>query len=139
VSAGRRTERDEGAISPPAQLDLFGFHPTPARVVLLPRSGAWRAGHAFGLLLLCWAAIGVVMWLPPHIPWVLAAFFLGIFFFVKYIRERNTLVELDGTCPRCGAAQTIRKPTRLGVPHRVYCPKCRQMLLLRTTEPHSAP
>ncbi len=120
-----------GAITPPATLDLFGFAPTPARVLVIPRSTGWRVGHAFGYLLLCWACIGVVMWIPPHFPWILTAFFLGIFLFVKYIRQRYTLVELEGTCPRCGAPQTLKKPTRLALPQRIYCPSCHQPLLLR--------
>ncbi len=125
-----RNTRAEGAISPPARLELFGFASTPARVEVIPRSGGWRTGHAFGYLLLCWACIAVVMWVPPHFPWILTAFFLGIFFFVKYIRQRYTLVSLEGTCPRCGFPQTIKKPTRLAIPHRCYCPSCHQPLLL---------
>ncbi|HEX9106110.1 MAG TPA: hypothetical protein VF832_02750 [Longimicrobiales bacterium] len=119
-----------GAMQPAATLQLFGFAPTPARVEVIPRSTAWRVGHAFGYLLLCWACIGLVMWVPPHFPWILTAFFLGIFFFVKYIRQRYTLVSLEGTCPRCGSPQSIKKPTRLASPHRIYCPHCHQPLLL---------
>lgn len=124
------SERAAGAMEPPAALELFGFAPTPARVQVMARSTAWRVGHAFGYLFLCWACIGVVMWVPPHFPWILTAFFLGIFFFVKYIRQRYTLVSLEGTCPRCGQAQSIKKPTRLAIPHRIYCPSCHQPLLL---------
>jgi len=120
-----------GAVYPPAQIELFGFPRTPARVHVIPRSAGWRVGHAVGWLLLCWACIGIVMWVPPHFPWILTAFFLGIFFFVKYIRQRYTLVRLEGTCPKCGAPQAIRRPTRLALPHRLYCPSCHQPLLLR--------
>ena len=124
------SERAAGAMQPTASLELFGFAATPARVEVMARSTAWRVGHAFGYLLLCWACIAVVMWLPPHFPWILSAFLLGIFFFVKYIRQRYTLVSLEGTCPRCGFQQSIRKPTRLATPHRIYCPSCHQPLLL---------
>ncbi len=124
------TRETAGAISPPAYIELWGFPRTPARVVVIPRSAGWRIGHALGSLLLCWACIGIVMWVPPHFPWILTAFFLGIFFFVKYIRERYTLVELEGRCPKCGAALTLKKPTRLGLPHRLHCSACHQGPLL---------
>ncbi len=127
--------RADGAIYPPAHLDLFGFPRTPARVVVIPRSLGWRVGHAFGYLALCWACIAVVMWIPPHFPWILTAFFLGIFLFVKYIRQRYTLMELEGKCPKCGALQTIKQPTRLALPHRIYCPSCHQGLLLHVRLP----
>ncbi len=119
----------ESAISPPAQLDLFGFRPTPARVRVIPRSPAWRVGHV-GLALLFWLAIPIVMWIPPHFPWILTAFALGLYFAIRFARERYTLSQLEGTCPNCGAAQTIAKPMRLGMPHRIYCPNCHQQLLL---------
>ncbi len=127
--------RADGAIFPPAHLDLFGFPRTPARVVVIPRSVAWRVGHALGYLGLSWACIAVVMWVPPHFPWILTAFFLGIFFFVKYIRQRYTLMELEGKCPKCGAPQTLKQPTRLAAPHRIYCPSCHQALLLHVRLP----
>ncbi len=125
------TRRADGAISPPAVIDLWGFPRTPARVLVIPRSAGWRIGHAVGSLLLCWACIGIVMWIPPHFPWILTAFFLGIFFFQKYIRQRYTLVELAGTCPKCGSPLTVKKPTRLGLPHRLHCNACHQAPLLR--------
>lgn len=127
-----KDQRDsDGAVSPPAHIELFGFPRTTARIVVIPRSAGWRIGHAVGGLLLSWACIGIVMWVPPHFPWILTAFFLGIFFFVKYIRQRYTLVELEGRCPKCGAPLTIRKPTRLGLPHRLHCTVCHQAPLLR--------
>jgi hypothetical protein len=127
--AGGTTEA--GASSPPAEIELFGFRPTAARVRVVHRSSGWRLGHAALYLLLCWGAILLVMWVPPHIPWALAAFLLGIFFAVKYIRERYTLLELDGTCPRCAAPVRQDQPGRLGLPHRLYCSNCHQPLLLR--------
>lgn len=129
AAAGEATA-EAGAVSPPAQIDLFGFRPTPARVVVIPRSTAWRVGHAFGYLGLCWLGMAAAI-IPPHFPWLLTAFFLGIFFFVKYIRQRYTLMELEGTCPKCGAPQTIAKPQRLARPQRLHCPACHQQLLLK--------
>ncbi len=127
-----KEQRDpDGAISPPAHIELFGFPRTPARIRVIPRSAGWRGGHAVGSLLLCWACIGLVMWVPPHFPWILTAFFLGIFFFLKYIRQRYTLEELEGRCPKCGAPLDIRKATRLGLPHRLHCTVCHQAPLLR--------
>ena len=128
-------ERDPRVISPPASIELFGHRPTLARVRLIPRSPVWRAGHALLALGICWGAILVVMWVPPHIPWILTAFALGILFAVKYARERYTLVELEGTCPRCGAPQTITRPTRFGDPHRLHCAHCHQLLLVRAEAP----
>ncbi len=128
-------DRDPGGITPPAVIELFGHRATPAHIRLIPRSPAWRLGHALLALAICWGGILVVMWVPPHFPWILTALGLGIFFAVKYARERYTLVELEGACPRCGARQTIAKPTRFGDPHRLHCPHCHQLLLLRAEAP----
>ncbi len=116
--------------SPPAHTQLFGFKPTPARVEVIARPTSWRASHALVSLAIGWGLIPVVMFVPPHVPWVLAGFFGGIYFAIHYWRERYTLVALETTCPKCGSPLRQEKPTRLALPHRLHCDSCQQNPIL---------
>ncbi|HET9986001.1 MAG TPA: hypothetical protein VFQ38_20545 [Longimicrobiales bacterium] len=81
-------------------------------------------------LALAWLAIPLVIWIPPHFPWALGAFGIGIFRAWGYYKQRFTLVSMHGHCPKCGHALAVEKPTRLGEPHRIVCPNCHQTVLL---------
>lgn len=116
--------------SPSARTQLFGFKSTPARVEVIPRPTSWRLSHAALSLAIGWGIIPVVALVPPHVPWVLGGFFGGIYFAIRYWRERYTLVRLDTTCPKCGAPLRQEKPTRLGLPHKLHCDQCQQNPLL---------
>lgn len=98
---------------------------------MVPRSTGWRLGHVGMAILIGWGLIPLVMWVPPHIPWILGAFSVGLYFAIRFARERYTLLELEGICPSCSTPQRIAKPLRLGIPHRIHCPSCQQQLLLR--------
>lgn len=127
--ATHTTPRDE-VRTPPARLDIFGFEPTPARVEVIPRSRRWRVSKALTNLLLAWLAIPIVMFIPPHFPWVLAAFGIGIFRAWGFYKQRFTLVSMRGRCPKCAHELAVEKPTRLGEPHRMVCPNCHQTPVL---------
>lgn len=114
----------------PARIALFGFDSThtDARVVYRPHS--WRVSHGLFWLLGCWALVPVVVFVPPHFPWALAAFFTGPVMAYRRFTEHYTLLGMRGECPRCGAAIKVEKPTRLSQPHSLHCDKCHNDLQL---------
>lgn len=126
----------EGVQRPAANLDVFGFRPTPAQVEVIPRSRKWRLSHALMALAIGWGCIPVVMFIPPHFPWVLTAFGCGIGFCWKFWHEEYTLVSLKGQCPKCGAPQEVDKPVRMKSPHVLSCKACHQNVLLNVDKEH---
>lgn len=132
------TEQD-GGTRVPARIELFGFESTPADVAVVPRTPGWRASRALLYLAVSWALVPVVGLVPPHIPWAATAFIAGIVLAVRKATESHTLVSLQGTCPKCGAAQTIDKPTKLKQPHALTCPECHHDLQLRVDAGAAAP
>ncbi len=122
----------------PAQITLFGFEPTTADVAVVRRSRGWRWRHALLALGLCWVLVPVVIFIPPHIPWAAGAFILGIVLAYRRATEEYTLTHLEGTCPKCGHAQTLEKPTKLKRPHPLSCGGCHNDLQLRV-EAEAAP
>jgi hypothetical protein len=106
----RLTLRAQG--SKPAELEVRGV---PARK---------RRTRALGYLLGCWILIPIVAFIPPHIPWVLAAFFLGIYFFYRNWTGEYVVEHFEGHCPRCDNLLTIEKGTKLKLPHKMICNEC---------------
>lgn len=113
-----------------AQITLFGFTPTPARAIVVDRTRGWRISHTLIALLVAWGAIPIVVWLPPHIPWVLGAFGIGVYLAWKYMTQHHTLLSLEGKCPKCGAAQAIAKPLSLRTPQKLACADCHHDIFL---------
>ena len=116
-----------------AELTLFGFPPTPARVRLTARTRAWRVGGAartFALFLVLapFAAI-----FPPHAVWPIGALATGGVLARRRYVERFTLREAECVCPKCGKTLGL-KPTRLRVPHPVACDACHHESSLRLPE-----
>lgn len=124
------SETSSATIRPPARLTLFGFPATPAQVELLPRQRSWRLTHGLLALIGCWVLMPIVVFIPPHVPWVLGAFFTGIYLAQRRFTEHYTLQRMDGTCPKCGASRSITKPTRLSLPLSLSCPNCHQDISL---------
>jgi hypothetical protein len=60
---------------------------------------------------------------PPHAVWLIGALGAGAFLARRRYVERYTLLELDGTCPKCGTPFRV-KPGRLHVPHPLPCEGC---------------
>lgn len=124
------SEEETGILRVPAQATLFGFEPTPAELVLLPRSRRWRTTGALRL-----GAIGVVLApvvaiLPPHAPWALGALALGGILARRRYRERFTVQGVEGVCPRC-QARLNAQPGRLKDPHPVPCEGCHNEVAVR--------
>lgn len=112
------------------RLEAFGHEPTTARLKIIPRPASWRVPRALLSAVVGLGAAPVVFFLPPHVPWALASVGLGLFFARRFALETTTLVEMHGTCPKCGAAVTVDAPVALRSPHEVGCPSCLKGLIL---------
>lgn len=117
-------------LSPPATLETFGFPANPATVVLLARPRSWRLTRAVLSLLISWGLAPVVIFVPPHLPWVLAAILTGPILAYRRLTERHTLRSVSGSCPKCGETVLEETRTRLKLPYSITCPHCHQNLLL---------
>ncbi|HSG09767.1 MAG TPA: hypothetical protein VLA36_15505 [Longimicrobiales bacterium] len=112
-----------------AQLALFGFDSTEARVLLRPRSRSWRLWGALrtqaaGLVLA--PAVGLV---PPHAPWALGALAVSFMLARRRWRHLFTVEGVAGKCPKCGAPVSPRVGM-LRQPHPVPCDGCHHDLTL---------
>ena len=118
-----------------AQLVAFGTEPADARVVALERSTAWRAGGTAARLGATAVITPLVALLPPHAPWVAGALIGGVLLARRRWTERWTLMEFEGTCPKCEASIALKPGTRLLSPQPVTCESCHQSMMLE----HGAP
>jgi hypothetical protein len=109
---------------PEAQLTLRGHDPRPAVLEVVYRSPRTRATKAILSLLGCWILGLVVVLIPPHIPWVIAAFVAGIYFSVRQWRGEYVVQRFQGECPRCGAALPLPPGSRIRFPHPMTCFQC---------------
>ena len=121
------TEGYPGVTSPltlSGAVSLFGFEATSAELDVLPRSVAWRRlrGGAFfagGL-----AGAPVVGMVPPHVPWAIGALAIGGYLGLRKLRERFTLISLQGYCPKCGGALSLSPGTPVRREMAVPCEGC---------------
>lgn len=111
-------------IESPATLRLAGHEPTTGRAELVfwPRSA--RMTRAALFLLGFWILVPIVALIPPHLPWALGAFAAGIYFAWSSWTGTYEVRTLEGTCPRCGNALTVKPGARIRLPHRMTCYNC---------------
>jgi hypothetical protein len=108
----------------PARLVFMGGKAAEGRARVVERSKAWRRSQTMkdlALLLL----IPIVVFIPPHFPWVLIVLFVAGMRAFNHSREHRTLLSLRGPCPKCGAEQEFKELGRMGSPHKVTCAHCR--------------
>jgi len=125
----RRPEPD-GSIRTPARVTLFGFEATQAVASIQPRGRRWRVGGAaktMGIFLLIAPVAAIV---PPHAPWGIGALAAGVFLARRRMIERFTLIDLEGTCPKCEQALRVKR-TRLRTPHAITCEGCHHQASLK--------
>jgi hypothetical protein len=123
-------EGEERIESPPARLEAFGFTASPATVRVVRRSTSWRMTRALLSLFLGWGLAPVVALIPPHIPWAAGAIIGGGWFAWRFSRERVTLLDYEGACPRCGERVHSEGGVPVTASHAVHCPSCGQGLML---------
>jgi hypothetical protein len=68
--------------------------------------------------------------IPPHAPWILGALTGGGLLARRRWIERFTLVDVEGTCPRCGGAVKAASG-RLRDPHPAVCDACHHEAAVR--------
>lgn len=110
--------------APPARLALVFHTPTVARVEVVYQPAPGRLLRALLAWLLCWGIIPFVLWIPPHYPWVLAAFAAGIYLPVRFWTGRYRVRSFTGFCPRCGRALQLRRGTKIDLPQTLTCFHC---------------
>jgi hypothetical protein len=111
-------------IAPPARLRLPGHEATPAQAEVIYRPRSVRLTRALLSLLGFWALTPIVFFIPPHLPWALATFTLGIYFAWANWSGVYEVQKLEGDCPRCGNALIVRPGTKISLPHKITCYDC---------------
>lgn len=111
-------------IAPPTRLRLSGHGATPARAEVVYRPQSVRFARGLSSLLGLWALVPIVFFIPPHLPWALAAFTLGIYFGWTNWRGGFVVQTLEAECPRCGNALTVEPGTKIRAEHAVTCYAC---------------
>ena len=114
----------------PARITLFGFDVVPANARIEARSVGWRVLRASIALASGLIVAPVVFLVPPHAPWALGAFGIGLLTARRRWAEVHTLHFFEGACPRCGEGVSLSHPVRLRYPHPISCPSCHYELTL---------
>lgn len=107
-----------------ALVTLRAHRPAPAHVEMayLPLPG--RLGRALLVLAACWAAIPLVLWIPPHYPWLVIAFCSGVYLSYRQWTGRYRVSYFAGLCPRCGHAVSMGVDRCISLPHTLTCYHC---------------
>jgi hypothetical protein len=115
----------------PARLSIFGAAPTPVTVTLLPLSAGRRLARALAVLAACWVAAALAVFIPvAHFLLVPALALAGPIGAVIRFRERQRVLRVHGTCPRCGREQDFVPGASMGRQPTVDCPACFNRLLV---------
>ncbi len=116
-----------------AQATLFGFPPATVQVSIRRRTLSWRVAGAARTMAGSLVITLVVVFVPPHAPWVIGALATGVFLARRRWRERFTLERVEGPCPKCGTPLRV-KAGRLRVGHPMSCEVCHHESSLRIPE-----
>jgi hypothetical protein len=111
-------------LAPSARLRLPGHEATPARAEVVHRPRSLRLTRALHSLLGFWALAPIVFFVPPHLPWTLAAFALGIYFAWVNWSGAYEVRTVEGKCPRCGNTLTVKPGTKVSLPYKITCYHC---------------
>lgn len=107
-----------------ALLRLGAHHPAPARVEIVYQSALGRFARALLAWMVCWGALPLLIWVPPHYPWVTAAFLAGIYLPYRFWTGRYRVCSFAGSCPRCGRALALGVGSKIDLPHTLTCFGC---------------
>lgn len=110
--------------TPHALLRLGAHHPGPARVELEYRPASGRAARALLVWAICWGALPFLVWVPPHYPWVTAAFLAGIYLPFRIWTGKYVVWAFAGACPRCGRPLALGAGSKIDLPHTLTCFGC---------------
>jgi hypothetical protein len=105
-------------------LTVFGAEPRPATLTLVSLDPGRRLARALGVLALCWGGALVAVFIPvAHFVLVPGLAIAGVVWAVLRMRERERLLRVHGTCPRCGRVEDF-VPAGGGRSLAVTCPGC---------------
>ena len=116
--------RSSRALAPQAHVTLRAHHPAPARVELAYRPPLARLYRTLGWLALCWGSIPLLLWVPPHYPWITGAFLAGAYLAFRTWTGRYSIQSFAGICPRCGSALSLGRERTIDLPHTLTCFHC---------------
>lgn len=111
-------------VRPPARLELPGSGTAAAAVEVTHQPRGTRIARAVTALVASWALIPIVFFIPPHLPWVLAAFLGGLFLAWRLWRGHYLVRSFRGDCPRCGTALELKPGARIRNRHALDCYGC---------------
>jgi hypothetical protein len=112
-------------MSKAATLTVFGSPPTKATLALRSVGTGRRLARALGGLVLCWTATLVAVFIPvAHFVLVPGLAIAGVVWAVSRLRERERVLWIHGTCPRCGREEDFVPAGRSGRQLTVDCPSC---------------
>lgn len=120
---------------PAARIVLPGSGTGPADVEVVYQPRATRYTRAILALVVSWLAIPVVFFIPPHIPWALAAFGLGVFLFWRTTQGEYFVASFEGACPRCAEPLALKSGARIRGRHTLECYGCHRQPELVLDEP----
>lgn len=110
--------------APAAQVTLRAYLPAPARIELVPRPLAGRIARTALSILLFWGAVPLLLWVPPHYPWVVGAFIAGLFLAHREWTGRYHVRAFAGLCPRCQHPLSLGVDRTISLPHTLTCYHC---------------
>lgn len=85
---------------------------------------ATRMSRAIIVLVVSWLIIPVVAFIPPHIPWMLVAFFGGLLLALRIWAGEFYVSRFQGACPRCGTALELKPGARIRKRQTLDCYGC---------------
>jgi hypothetical protein len=114
----------------PATLTAFGATPTPVTITMLAQTPASRFGRALGVLVACWCAAVVAVFIPvAHFVLVPGLAIVGVIWAARQLRTGVTVLEALGECPRCRRPQSFVSAGSSGDQLAFDCPACLTRLL----------
>lgn len=120
-----RTEREPGTPGrATARLHLPGHGTAPAEITVIPQARGTRLTRALLSLIGSWLLIPLVFFIPPHFPWVLAAFGGGLYLAWRFWRGELYVASFEGSCPRCGTALELKEGARIRRTQTLECYGC---------------
>jgi hypothetical protein len=114
----------------PARIGGLGVYATPVQLRAHQRTRGERLTLTVVTLLGCWTIAPLAFLIPPHFESTVVAFALSLYFGRRAWVGEWQIDTMAGTCPRCGAAITLKHGSMLYLPHTLHCGGCRGELWL---------
>ncbi|MEX2571838.1 MAG: hypothetical protein WD737_11120 [Gemmatimonadota bacterium] len=117
-------EQTASHFAPPAHLSLRAHRSAPARVELVYRPASRRLFRTCLWLLVTWGMTPILLWIPPHYPWITLAVVAGALLSYREWTGRYWVQSFAGVCPRCGAPLALGLDRMIDLPHVLTCFTC---------------